>query len=96
MRAERAARELGKQLLAAARAEAAGLVSFSAELRFGEPADVICEVAQDLQVDLIAVGTRGLGRLERLVLGSVSLAVIERAHCSVVVVRPAVIDTPGQ
>jgi len=37
--------------------------------------------------DSIFVGARGLNRVERLFLGSISTAVVSRAHCSVEVVR---------
>ena len=57
------------------------------ELRFGDPAEAICRVATELRVDLIVVGSRGPGRLDRLLLGSVSRAVVEQAPCSVLVVR---------
>lgn len=45
----------------------------------GRPAEVICGLAQDGGYDLVAVGRRGLGGLARLVLGSVSDAVLAKA-----------------
>ncbi|HKM76807.1 MAG TPA: universal stress protein [Candidatus Bathyarchaeia archaeon] len=38
-------------------------------------------------VDLIVVGTRGLGGFKKLVMGSVSTAIVNHASCSVLVVR---------
>ena len=52
-----------------------------------EPKALLCSEAEDLMADCIFVGARGMGRLERLLIGSVSLGVAARAHCSVEVVR---------
>jgi nucleotide-binding universal stress UspA family protein len=52
-----------------------------------EPKSLLCSEAEDLMADCIFVGARGMGRLERILLGSVSLGVATRAHCSVEVVR---------
>jgi nucleotide-binding universal stress UspA family protein len=87
LRAQAVARHHGEQLLEEVRAAAAGAVPAAMELEFGDPADVICERAAARDVDLIVVGSRGLNLLERLLLGSVSSAVVERATCSVLVVR---------
>jgi nucleotide-binding universal stress UspA family protein len=38
--------------------------------------------------DAIVIGARGLGPLDRLLLGSVSTAVVSHAPCSVEVFRP--------
>jgi nucleotide-binding universal stress UspA family protein len=86
-RAEASARERGEQLLELASGVAAGVTHFAVELAFGNPADVICSRGQALGVDLIVVGSRGLGLLDRVMLGSVSSAVVNCARCPVLVVR---------
>lgn len=53
----------------------------------GIAADVILRVAEVREVDLIVVGSRGLGALASLLLGSQSQDVIQRATCPVLVVR---------
>jgi nucleotide-binding universal stress UspA family protein len=53
----------------------------------GDPAHTIVELAADLLVDHVVVGTHGRRGLERLVLGSVAEDVSRRCGCSVLVVR---------
>lgn len=53
----------------------------------GDPATKILEYVGDNPCQLIVVGTRGLSNAGRLFLGSVSDAILHRAHCSVLVVR---------
>ncbi len=45
----------------------------------GHPAEVICKEAEEGKYDLVVLGSRGLGKIEELLLGSVSSRV---AHCS--------------
>lgn len=56
-------------------------------LRAGDPAHEIIAVAEDREADLIVTGTRGLGGIDRLLLGSVARNVLTHARCSVLVVR---------
>ena len=61
-------------------------VATSYELRDGNPVVVLLAVADELDVDLIVLGSRGLGGFPELLLGSTSTQVAEFAHCPVVIV----------
>ena len=54
-----------------------------------DPKQSLAQEAEAWEADCIFVGTSGQGRLGRWLLGSVSTAVVTRAHCSVEVVRAA-------
>ena len=53
----------------------------------GEPAQELLDAAEQLQAELIIVGTREPGFLERLLGGSVSQEVARRARCDVLIVH---------
>jgi nucleotide-binding universal stress UspA family protein len=57
------------------------------ELIEGNPAEAIIEVAKTRNSDVIVMGSRGLGRLAELVLGSTSQKVVSHAPCPVLIVR---------
>jgi|SRR5581483_7118223 nucleotide-binding universal stress UspA family protein len=57
------------------------------EVLEGPPADAILRVAQVRQVDLIVMGSRGLGNAAALFLGSVSYKVLQDATCPVLIVK---------
>ena len=59
----------------------------AAHLAVGEPAREILQLAIDLEADVIVVGTHGKKALERMLVGSVSLSVVKKALCPVVVAR---------
>jgi nucleotide-binding universal stress UspA family protein len=59
-------------------------------LRMGGVAEEIVGLANELDVGLIVVGSRGLGRIRRTLAGSVSESVFRHAHCPVMVVRAKV------
>jgi nucleotide-binding universal stress UspA family protein len=63
-------------------------ISVSEIVKEGDPKEVLVEEAERLRSDCIFLGARGLRRLQRFLLGSVSTAVATRAHCSVEIVRP--------
>jgi nucleotide-binding universal stress UspA family protein len=56
----------------------------TSEARQGDPADVLCEIAEEHGADLLVVGNRGM---QRRVLGSVPNSVSHKAPCSVVIVK---------
>lgn len=53
----------------------------------GDPAGVILRRAEELDVEMIMMGSRGRTGLVRLVLGSTAEKVIRGSHCSVLVTR---------
>jgi nucleotide-binding universal stress UspA family protein len=53
----------------------------------GRPASVIVDRAEASRAELVVVGSRGLGPLKSMLLGSVSAEVVDHAPCPVLVVR---------
>jgi len=56
-------------------------------LRSGDAAAIILEVANDQSADVIVMGSRGLGNLKGLLLGSVSHKVGQLSQCSSITVK---------
>ena len=54
--------------------------------REGQPAFVICDVADEIQADLIVMGCRGIGLIEESATESVTNRVINLSPCPVLVV----------
>jgi nucleotide-binding universal stress UspA family protein len=69
------------------RIERAGGTVAESHLVTGRPAEAIIELGEEIEADLIVVGSRGHGPVGRLVMGSVSEGVVHHAHCPVLVVR---------
>jgi len=92
--ATRRRRELERRLeaervMAAGQAPLArqGLVVHHQIIASGDPAAEILKLADELAVQLIAMGSHGRNGILRIFLGSVSRKVLDRAHCSVLIVR---------
>ena len=68
-------------------AKVAGVKEVDSEIRPGDYANGILEVANRIDADLIVMGRRGLSTLKGFVTGSVSHKVSQRADCSVLTVK---------
>ncbi|WRX24723.1 UspA - like 10 [Theobroma cacao] len=54
----------------------------------GDPTDMICDISEQMNVDLLVVGSRGLGKIKRALLGSVSDYCAHYAKCPTLIVKP--------
>lgn len=83
----RVAEEMGEKIISKA-IESISVkgVKFDKQLTFGVPSDVIADVAEKEDYDLIVLGSRGLGTVQRFLLGSISDDVTHKAKCSVLIV----------
>jgi nucleotide-binding universal stress UspA family protein len=65
----------------------AGVAVASKRSEWGAAANRVCAVAQETGADLVVVGSRGMGGLTGLLLGSVSEQIAHRCHAPVLIVR---------
>ena len=65
-------------------------------VRVGEPGATIVEIAEEVDADLLVIGTRGLTGVKHVLLGSVAESVVRRAPMPVLTVHPddALLDLP--
>jgi len=70
-------------------AKAAGVTEVTGLCEQGVVVDEILAQVEEHRPDLLVVGSRGLTAAKRLLLGSVSTALVTHAACPVLVVRPA-------
>jgi len=58
----------------------------------GDAAELIVEKAEELNSDIVIMGSHGHGLLRKMLVGSVTEAVLRQAHCNVLIVpaKPAV------
>ncbi|KAK6942489.1 UspA [Dillenia turbinata] len=54
----------------------------------GDPKDMICQALEEINIDLLVVGSRGLGMIKRAFLGSVSDYCAHHAKCPILIVKP--------
>ncbi len=71
-------------------------VQAAGHVRAGDHAGQIIQLAEERDADLIVTGTRGLGGIARLLLGSVARNVLTHARCSVLIMRNGAPETPNE
>ena len=67
----------------------------SCAVEFGQPAEVLATAAASLDAPFLIVGDRELTGLDRLVLGSTTIEVVEKAPCPVVVLPSNPVTASG-
>nr|XP_043608770.1 universal stress protein PHOS32-like [Erigeron canadensis] len=55
---------------------------------WGDAREKLCEAVDNIPLDCLIIGNRGLGKLKRAILGSVSNYVVNHSTCPVTVVKP--------
>jgi nucleotide-binding universal stress UspA family protein len=71
---------------AKARARVGG-VTAEVHARTGDPAEVLLDVAEEINASVIVVGNKGIGSVKRFVLGNVPSKVVHHSPCSTYVVH---------
>ncbi|KAK1318753.1 hypothetical protein QJS10_CPB04g00993 [Acorus calamus] len=59
------------------------------KIYWGDTRDKICEAVDNIPLSCLVMGSRGLGKIKRVLLGSVSDFVVNNAKCPVTVVKNA-------
>lgn len=90
---ERARKLLDKEV---ARIEGMGVGVEKEHLKTGEPDAEIVALGEEIDAGTIVLGSRGLGPLARMPVGSVASSVVSHAHCPVLVVRDRDSDDEGR
>jgi nucleotide-binding universal stress UspA family protein len=64
-----------------------GVAEVDEEILEGPASEAILRVAETRKPDLLVIGGRGMSTWQGLLLGSVSMAVTQRAECPVLVIK---------
>jgi nucleotide-binding universal stress UspA family protein len=80
---------VGKKILgdAETRAQKKGATKIKSSLEHGDPATAIMRYGKRRKVDLIVLGTRGLGQVKGMLMGSVSRKVTNLSDISCLIIR---------
>ncbi|PWW81830.1 MULTISPECIES: universal stress protein [Prosthecochloris] len=81
---EKAAKEDLEEII---RTEREKGIEVQADVQIGTPSETILEKAEELDVNLIIVGSHGKTGLSRILMGSVAESVVRKAKCPVLIVK---------
>lgn len=62
-------------------------IFYQVEMIYGIPAQTIIEFANERNFDMVVIGKRGLNKMQKLIMGSVSQKVANETDCPVLVVK---------
>lgn len=62
-------------------------IQFTFEILYGKPSSQIAEFASKEKVDLIVIGSKGIGGFKGTILGSISNSVTQKSKVSVLVIK---------
>ena len=82
-----AVNKAGNEILEKAADKVPGNINVITTSETGSPSVTITDFADEIKADLIVFGSRGLGLVKGVLLGSVSQYVVEHAPCPVLVVK---------
>ncbi|ELU08483.1 hypothetical protein CAPTEDRAFT_178947 [Capitella teleta] len=63
-------------------------LDFDMEFDIEKPGELIVRTSTERNADYVVMGTRGLGKIRRTIMGSVSDYVVHHAHSPVIICRP--------
>ncbi|GAB4846744.1 hypothetical protein Ancab_025752 [Ancistrocladus abbreviatus] len=69
-------------------------VACEAWIRKGGPKEVICHEVKRVQPDFLVVGSRGLGPVQKVFVGTVSEFCVKHAECPVITIKRRAEETP--